>query len=221
MGQYGAEKSPLSERVGTWLGANRKAERSVVCGWSGARVQARVESVTASLLPDPDGIVRFGGLSLEQFWPVLDRPSPLAGMPYPAAFDWSAAAAAGFDVVVNLHEDPFRYDPTPLRCESFRLDDLYGNGEVVPNHPEVDQQEVLDASASVISHLQQGEGVIVHCAGGTGRTGTVIAASLIRLGYEPDVVVRWLNKLHQARGRRGWPESSWQVKVLAQIPTRG
>ena len=53
--------------------------------------------------------------------------------------------------------------------------------------------------------------------GGRGRTGTVIGATLVRLGHDPETVVAHLNRLAVARGRRGWPESPWQAEVLHSL----
>lgn len=49
---------------------------------------------------------------------------------------------------------------------------------------------------------------------GTGRTGTVIGASLVALGHPPDTVIPHLDALHRARGRAGWPESKWQAELV-------
>lgn len=67
---------------------------------------------------------------------------------------------------------------------------------------------------TIVGHLRASNGVAVHCHGGTGRTGTVIGAVLVRLGHDPEEVCDWLHQVHVARGRDGWPESDWQQSVL-------
>jgi len=49
----------------------------------------------------------------------------------------------------------------------------------------------------------------VHCVGGTGRTGTVLAGALRVLGRSAD------DAIAAVRGHRpGWPESAWQEQVV-------
>lgn len=76
------------------------------------------------------------------------------------------------------------------------------------------------AAAFVLAALDGGEGMAVHCAGGRGPTGTVIGRVLVRLGHEPDTVVQWLDALHHARGRRGWPEAAFQAQVVRDARNR-
>ena len=59
-----------------------------------------------------------------------------------------------------------------------------------------------------------GEGVVVHCHGGRGRTGSVIGSALVLLGHDPDTVIDWLYRVQRTRGRRGWPEQPWQAEVV-------
>jgi hypothetical protein len=142
---------------------------------------------------------------------ALPPPVPLAAMPYPASFDWEAAAAAGFRTVVCLTTEAV-YDPAPLRSAAFGLEDLFHGGP--PADPDGEFHRVDRAVAAVRSSLRDREGVIVHCEGGTGRSGTVIGATLVVLGEDPVAVAAWLNGVHRARGRAGWPESPWQRDVL-------
>jgi protein-tyrosine phosphatase len=44
-------------------------------------------------------------------------------------------------------------------------------------------RELLDG---VVASLESGKVVVVHCRGGLGRTGTVVACCLVRLGHSPD-----------------------------------
>jgi len=49
----------------------------------------------------------------------------------------------------------------------------------------------------------------VHCVGGTGRTGTVLASALRRLGRSADAAIDTV-RMH----RPHWPESPWQEDVV-------
>lgn len=67
---------------------------------------------------------------------------------------------------------------------------------------------------ATLALLRAGEGVVVHCLGGTGRTGTVLGCVLVQLGHDADEVVRYLDGLHRSRSRAGWPEAAWQADVV-------
>ena len=62
-----------------------------------------------------------------------------------------------------------------------------------------------------------GEGVVVHCHAGRGRTGTVIGGALVMLGHDPETVVDWLHRVQRTRGKRGWPEQPWQAEVVLSV----
>lgn len=73
------------------------------------------------------------------------------------------------------------------------------------------------AASTVRDLLDAGEGVLVHCLGGTGRTGTVIGAVLRSYGMPVDEITLWLDSVHKLRGQQGWPESPWQSQALAVL----
>ena len=75
---------------------------------------------------------------------------------------------------------------------------------------------ILTAVDRIVSVLRAREGVIVHCAGGTGRTGTVIGGVLRRLGHSTEEVRGYLDRLNRRRGT-GWPESAWAGSLLDRI----
>ncbi len=109
--------------------------------------------------------------------------------------------------------EPGRYDHAPLsRLFSKLLEDLHHGHD--PQDAQKEQALIAEAVEAVVTALQAGQGVVVHCAGGTGRTGTVTGCVLRRLGYDAAEVVSYLDVLHKARGRRGWPESPWQKTVV-------
>ena len=148
----------------------------------------------------------------EAYW-VAREPVPLIGMAYPARVDWYALADLGVGRVISLVESPSVDDPTPLTWGCYELQDLYTR-PAGPTDPEAERATVLAAADDTVETLAAGRGVAVHCRGGRGRTGTVIGVTLVRLGHDPDRVVRWLDRLHRARGRGGWPESDWQRAVV-------
>lgn len=73
-----------------------------------------------------------------------------------------------------------------------------------------------DVVQAVVDELRSGRGVVVHCAGGTGRTGTVIACVLAALGMLEDEVLKYMGTVNAARQKSpGWPESDWQRSQVA------
>jgi hypothetical protein len=170
------------------------------------------------VLIQPGDMPTMPGLAVPyDFYWVLQHPAPLAGMPYPSfRTPWHALAAAGFQHVICLEGHGPAYDPSPLTVSRrASLQDLYGGS--VPADPEQEERLVHEVTQAVVSTLRAGGGVIVHCAGGTGRTGTVIGCVLRVLGVAAVQVIAYLDHLHKARGKAGWPESAWQSQVVRRL----
>lgn len=147
-------------------------------------------------------------------WWVCVDPTPLAGMAYPRIGTWEALADAGFRHVVDLTRDTAKYDPAPLTGHATALADLVVRRR--PPDPDGDEARIRTAAGIVVDCWRAGEGVVVHCRGGRGRTGAVLGSALVRLGHEPDAVVEWLHQVQRTRGRRGWPEQRWQADVVSR-----
>ena len=136
-----------------------------------------------------------------------ESPAPLAGMAYPSRdLDWSALRDRGFVLVVRLH--PGDYDPSPLRVLDVPLQDLFGGAS--PSDPAGERERVWAAARAVADTVAAGDGVVVHCAGGTGRTGTVVACALRLLGRSADEAIATVEAQ-----RPRWPESPWQLEVVS------
>ncbi len=151
-------------------------------------------------------------------WWVCIEPTPLAGMAYPRADIWDSLADVGFRHVFDLTRDASRYDPAPLTGHATALADLVVRRQ--PPDPDLDERRIQQAAALVAERWAAGEGVVVHCRGGRGRTGAVLGAALVRLGHESEAVVDWLHRVQRTRGRRGWPEQAWQADVVRRTDAR-
>lgn len=166
-------------------------------------------------LIDPQQAPAISGVASpsELYW-VLKVPAPLAGMQYPRRdFPWEKVADAGFHFIVSLH--PGDYNPWPLeRLLSVQLEDLAHRGN--PVDPAREKRLIRTVVDAVVQALRAGRGVIVHCVGGRGRSGTVIGCILRTLGYKGEEVVSYMDRVHKARGKAGWPESPWQADLVRQ-----
>jgi hypothetical protein len=149
------------------------------------------------------------------FYVVLDKPALLAGMCYPPSnISWQTLSAAGFIDIVCLCESPPSYRPDSMRIAyANKLENLHhGQNPIDPGRQEV---LVSDAVRAVLLSMDAGHGVIVHCVGGIGRTGTVIGCTLRALGVPADTVIHYLDDLTKARGiKSGWPETEWQGNIV-------
>lgn len=168
------------------------------------------------LLPPGSGAGFLGELavSADLYW-VTRTPAPLAGMGSPRGDSWAALHDAGIRHVVCLTHAEAPYDASPLVIHHAQLQDLYTRDE--PDDPEHDREVAIDAARHVVERLDAGEGVVVHCHAGRGRTGTVIGVALVMLGHDPVTVVDWLHRVQRTRGKRGWPEQPWQAGVVLGV----
>jgi protein-tyrosine phosphatase len=160
----------------------------------------------------------------EDLYAVLKDPFLLAGMSYPSVFTpWEEIHEAGFSNIVCLADSKVNYNPSPLKVIfSEELEDLYSGYD--PLNPEREERIIRQAVQLIRGKIDEREGVVVHCVGGTGRTGTVIGCVLRDLGYSADEVINYLNELNKERHfsrrpkmerpKKVWPESAWQGELI-------
>lgn len=166
-------------------------------------------------LLDADEMPRFDGIDVpNRFYTVMKEQYLLAGMRYPwNRYQWRDLWHAGFTDVVCLLGSDHGYDPYPLEIlHTADLVDLYGGA--CPSDPEGQEELVREATRVTAEGLREGKGIIVHCAAGTGRTGTVLGCVLRELGFPADEVLDYLREVNLARGHRAWPESPWQAEMI-------
>jgi len=152
-----------------------------------------------------------------QFYWVKSSPAPLAGMTLPPRdTPWRHLHEAGFRRVACLCSERPIYNPVPLEwLVAVELCDLFE--KPLPEDPAAEERAIRLISRAVVGCLTKGEGVIVHCAGGRGRTGTVLGCVLRELGHSAAEIVAFLDAVHKRRGKPGWPEAAWQREVVARV----
>lgn len=152
-----------------------------------------------------------------RLWWVFRGRLRLAGCSLPGPlFDFDAAFDNGLTQLVSLLGETTT-DASPLAVTSFDLQDLHGLTS--PANPDIEWGYVASAASTVRNLLDDDQGVLVHCLGGTGRTGTVIGAVLVSYGMAINDVTWWLDSVHKLRGQQGWPESPWQHDALNVLNT--
>jgi hypothetical protein len=151
--------------------------------------------------------------SPHEFYVAASEPAPIAGMHKPdGKTPWAAIHAAGFHHVICLMSQRPSYDPSPVRlAHAVALEDLHGGRW--PTNPEHEADRIRAAVAVAHGLVASGQGVVLHCHGGTGRTGTVIGCLLRTLEWDGQQAIAHLDAINKLRGGR-WPESPWQAQMV-------
>ncbi|MER7460628.1 protein-tyrosine phosphatase family protein [Micromonospora sp. NPDC126480] len=77
----------------------------------------------------------------------------------------------------------------------------------------VDRADAIDALREALRRARAGERVEVACKGGTGRTGTALAALAILDGLPPEDAVTWVRRHYRPRA----VETPWQRRWLRHL----
>jgi len=93
-----------------------------------------------------------------------------------------------------------------------KLEDLVAGG--LPRDEVKERARIERAVSAVLAAWRGGRGVVVHCLGGRGRTGTVVGCALREMGFAPGEIIRFLDRVHRVRGKPGWPESPRQSALV-------
>lgn len=133
----------------------------------------------------PEEMPKIDGIRIPaNLYIVLKEPALLAGMAFPGkSTPWEKIRDAGFSNVVCLSYSRVFYNPFPLKVLlSAELEDLYHGYD--PENPEREEGLIRQATDIIRTNMDEGEGVVVHCVGGIGRTGTVLGCVLRDLVFQ-------------------------------------
>jgi len=122
---------------------------------------------------------------------------------YPGSTDAIAElASAGIHLCVNLHR-------TPLDADNLREHGLTELHLPVRDFTAPPDQVLARAVAAIDASLAAGQNVAVSCGGGLGRTGTVVAAWLVKQGLSADDAIQLVRQR-----RPGSIETRAQVRAV-------
>ena len=120
------------------------------------------------------------------FWVIRGE---LAGSERPThKYDLELLIAQGIKTIVSLTEDPLDLDLVEsfnINTHHFPIKDL-----TAPNLIQINSFIKL-----VKKELENNKSVLVHCLGGVGRTGTMLACYLVNLGYMPKDAIRRVRQI--------------------------
>lgn len=146
---------------------------------------------------------------MDTWW--IDKPH-LLGSSNPSNADLKELRRDGFGVLVSLlceETQPPRYDVAGIRALGFARHNIPVR-DFQP--PAVGQ---LEQFMKLVGALPPGAKTIIHCQGGTGRTGTFAAAYLIAKGVAVPEAVAYVRKV-----RRHAVETPEQEAVLREFASR-
>jgi atypical dual specificity phosphatase len=133
-------------------------------------------------------------------WLLPDR---VLGCAYPKR-DTALAALQeqGISVLINLHEQAH----LNARLQAYGLSSVY---IPIKDFSAPSSEQLRRAIAAIDEAVGQGQRVAVHCGGGLGRTGTVLACYLVHQGIPPDDAIERVRAL-----RPGSIETRAQVATI-------
>ena len=131
------------------------------------------------------------------------EPGRVLGCAYPRRPAGLAALAdQGVTLLVNLHERAHR----PDRLAAHGLTEVH---LPVKDFTAPSPEQLARGVAAMTAAVAAGQSVAVHCGGGLGRTGTLLACYLVRQGVDPEEAIRRIRSV-----RPGSVETAAQVAAV-------
>lgn len=122
-------------------------------------------------------------------------PGLLAGAAQPGLFrsieeDFQFLTKSGIHLVVTLTESPLDVNhlESPIRIIHFPISDM---GIPTP-------RAAAPICTVALERMHQNQGVLFHCRGGAGRTGTMLACCLVSLGRTPQEAIQEVRRANPA-----------------------
>lgn len=123
----------------------------------------------------------------ESLWWII--PGKLGGMRKPTPEEIPTLRELGVDTVVSVMDDPSNLDRYGQEnVPSLWLPTL---GGTAPTHDQIDQFQQFVEMQNALSRS-----VVVHCSSGRRRTGTFLAAYLVRTGYSAQGSIETLRNVN-------------------------
>jgi hypothetical protein len=115
--------------------------------------------------------------------------------------------STGFRWVICAYSEDPGYNPFPLKfLARIGLTDLSEGSQ--PDNRDAEFEQISATASQAFLKLNEG-GILVHCVGERGRTGTIIGAILRHCGYGATEVTDFLNAAYVGAGRpKGCPRKS-------------
>jgi atypical dual specificity phosphatase len=138
------------------------------------------------------------------------EPDALAACIYPQTdLELAQLAGLGITLIVNLHDRP--HPESAMTRHNIRQLHL-----AVPDMSAPTQEQLRLGVSTIESALADGNKVVVHCAVGLGRTGTLLACLYVKRGMQADEAIAHVRSL-----RPGSVESEAQVRAVHEFEASG